>query len=98
MPPSVFQSISPPLARERRAALVQIVDTIEFDPASGTGHIHYRIGLNGGIQRPCRLSRVPPPGGAKPGYVASPREPQALCNQLARPISGRRSRRSLPPG
>jgi hypothetical protein len=32
---------------ERRAALAQIVDKIEFDSATGCGHIRYRIGLSG---------------------------------------------------
>lgn len=32
---------------ERRAALAQIVEKIVFDPDTGTGRIHYRIGLNG---------------------------------------------------
>ena len=32
---------------ERRAALAQIVDKVEFDPATGTGRMHYRIGVNG---------------------------------------------------
>lgn len=32
---------------ERRAALAQLVERIEFDPATGAGRVHYRIGLSG---------------------------------------------------
>ena len=32
---------------ERRTALVQIVQKIEFDPETGTGRVHYRVGLGG---------------------------------------------------
>jgi site-specific DNA recombinase len=59
---------------ERRAALAQIVDKIEFDPATGTGRIHYRIGLSGakfalgGRQpRPTGVSWRPH-GDSNPGY------------------------------
>jgi hypothetical protein len=32
---------------ERRAALAALVERIVFNPANGTGRVHYRIGLNG---------------------------------------------------
>ena len=32
---------------EQRAALAQLVERVEFDPARGEGRMHYRIGLNG---------------------------------------------------
>jgi hypothetical protein len=32
---------------EQRAALAQLVERIEFDPATGEGRMHYRIGVNG---------------------------------------------------
>jgi hypothetical protein len=32
---------------EKRAALAQIVDRVEFDPATGNGRVFYRIGFSG---------------------------------------------------
>lgn len=32
---------------EQRVALAQLVERIEFDPATGEGRMHYRLGVNG---------------------------------------------------
>jgi hypothetical protein len=63
---------------EQRAALAQLVERIEFDPATGEGRMHYRIGVNGtrfhvataaadlGLGKPGYKWR--PHGDSNPGY------------------------------
>ena len=63
---------------ERRAALAQMVERVEFDPATGQGRVHYRVGLNGarfklgaaarelGLTEPGYKWR--PHGDSNPGY------------------------------
>ena len=42
---------------EKRAALAQIVDRVEFDPDTGEGRVHYRVPFTGGKFRAATAAR-----------------------------------------
>ena len=43
--PEIDVAADGPTPEEQRTALAQLVDKVEFDPATGEGRVHYRVPL-----------------------------------------------------